>query len=126
MAPLYLARWAILGHLLDHGAYGYPRSVDSPLAPYVLCYVDGPTDDPHPWVRAEATWRLRQLDASEAATTHATSVMGPTINRAQRFSCCGSRSAIIWRTPVGATTTFRWSSEWLSTWLGIHLARAWT
>src|SRR5215469_8022418 len=24
MAPLYLARWAILGHLLDHGAYGYP------------------------------------------------------------------------------------------------------
>jgi hypothetical protein len=75
-APLYLARWAILGHLMDHGAYGYPRSVDSPLAPYALGYVDRLTDDPHPWVRAEATWRLRQLDASEAATTHATSGMG--------------------------------------------------
>jgi hypothetical protein len=74
-APLYLARWAILGHLLDHGTYAYPGWVNGRPSGHVLGYVERLARDPHPWVCAEATWRLSQLEASDALAAHATSGM---------------------------------------------------
>ncbi len=74
-APLYLARWTILGHLLDHGTYAYPGWVNGRPSGYVLGYVERLAQDPHRWVRAEATWRLTQLEASDAVRAHPISGM---------------------------------------------------
>jgi hypothetical protein len=57
-APLYLARWSLLRHLLDHGAY-------PPLQ--VRGYLQRLADDPHALVRAEARWRLDQLEPGQLA-----------------------------------------------------------
>jgi hypothetical protein len=71
-APLYLTRWSLLGHLLDHGTYAYPGWVDGRPPAVVLGYVQRLAEDDHPWVSAEAAWRLKELEARSAGA-HATS-----------------------------------------------------
>src|SRR5579859_1219424 len=57
-APLYLARWAVMHHLLDHGSYTEQGRL------LRLAYLRRLAQDSHERVRAEAIWNLHQLQVA--------------------------------------------------------------
>jgi hypothetical protein len=76
-APLYLDRWAVISHLLDHGSYLGTESANKRFRPRILDYLRILAQDPHPRVRAEALWRLAELqltDENKIATEQLTAL----------------------------------------------------
>jgi hypothetical protein len=61
----YLARWAVISHLLDHGSYLVTGPASKRFRPNVLDYLRVLARDPHLRVRNEALWRLTELQITD-------------------------------------------------------------
>jgi hypothetical protein len=64
-APLYLDRWAVISHFLDHGSYLGTGPANKRFRPKILDCLRILARDPHTRVREEALGRLTELQLSD-------------------------------------------------------------